>query len=79
MNSDELDRILAATETYRVEILHPGADNWNHIHPPNWETTDDYVSATTYAVTVVDDHPGAQVRIVAESEGGTPTHIAFRI
>ncbi len=68
MNPDEVRAIMNATYTYRVEICHPRSDWWNHIHPPDWETSTSYPDAWTYAITVRRDHPGSDVRLVETDE-----------
>ncbi len=67
MDADEVHRILHATYTFWVEILHPEASDWVQIHQPDWETTDSYGDAMEYAVQVRKDHPGSRVRIVETS------------
>jgi len=65
--------LLAAPCAYWVEIQHPGSTDWNHIHCPDWETTDSLGDAWDYAVQVRDDHPGSEVRMV-ERIDGYPDH-----
>jgi len=65
--------ILATVYTYWVEILRP--TGWEHIHHPDWETSDSYGDTMAYAIRVRDDHPGEQVRIVERAEGHPDHHI----
>jgi hypothetical protein len=65
----KLRDVFTATYTYWVEILHPGADTWTHIHHPDWETSESYAETMIYAVTVRRDHPRSQVRIVERWDG----------
>lgn len=53
-----------ATHRYHVEIRHTGRDTWDHIHHPDWEDTPMVDIARSYARTVIDDHPGSDVRII---------------
>ncbi len=76
MTPDEVHAILSATYTYRVEIRHPGAEAWNHIHHPDWETSTSYADTWIYANAVRRDHPDSDVRIVETADGAADQHIA---
>lgn len=67
--------ILATIFAYWVEIRHVDADDWTHIHCPDWETTESYGDAMAYAIRVRDDHPGARVQIVEAADGLPDQHI----
>jgi hypothetical protein len=51
-------------DTYHVEINHPDPAGWHHIHPADWETTQEIETARAYADEVGADFPTSNVRIV---------------
>ncbi len=73
MTPEEARAVMNAVYTYRVEIRHADTDTWNHIHPPDWETSPVFGDTMAYAGDVRRDHPGSQVRVV-ESLDGQPDH-----
>jgi len=67
--------LIDAVYIYFVEILHHGAQAWNHIHHPDWETSTSYADTVAYARTVLADHPDSRVRIVETLDGHPDHHI----
>jgi hypothetical protein len=52
---------------------------WNGIHPPEWETTEDYSAARVYAGQVIADFPQYHVRIVERDPSGALPDVHIQI